>query len=149
MEYEEYKESDYVKVFRHLATHLDAYFFALDGAMPPKQLKRMIMEYSNKPESTARAMIKDLTGVNRGLFKYDEEKDLLMLDEDAVTRFYENIDFLLDYKSRDKSFRKEIAELEEQNQRLYEDIYYMEKLLREYKDAYGDIESNSGKTSQQ
>jgi|GEM_PF-3873690 len=145
---EDYKDSDYVKIFRHLATHLDAYFFALDGPMSPKQLKDMIMDYARKPESTARAMVKDLTGSNKGLFNYDEEKNLLLLDKDLVDQFYENIDFLLDHESQVKRIKKENAELEECIRQLRSKIWNLEKLIGKYRDTYGDIDSSSDVISQ-
>ena len=116
--------------------------------MSPKQLKDMIMDYARKPESTARAMVKDLTGSNKGLFNYDEEKNLLLLDKDLVDQFYENIDFLLDHESQVKRIKKENAELEECIRQLRNKIWNLEKLIGKYRDTYGDIDSSSDVISQ-
>ena len=61
----EYKDEDYVKMLRHVATHLPAYWAIHNGdGISPKEMKKYIMEDFHWPESTARACIKDIMGVN-------------------------------------------------------------------------------------
>lgn len=132
----EYKDEDYVKMLRHVATHLPAYWAIHNGdGISPKEMKKYIMEDFHWPESTARACIKDLMGEKCGLFSYSKKENLLRIDEEKLEDFSSTMNDLLSWAY---PYKRRIKELEDE---LYKCNLAHENLkgtLRRYIDIYGE-----------
>ena len=134
----EYKDEDYVKMLRHIATHLPAYWVIhndYDKGMSPREVKRYIMEDFYWPESTARACIKDLMGENCGLFLYDKKNNLLMIDQEKLEDFASNMNDLLSWAY---PYRERIKELEDELQKSKFAYENLKSTLRRYIKVYGE-----------
>ena len=132
----EYKDEDYVKMLRHIATHLPAYWAVSYGdGLSPKEVKKYIMEDFHLPESTARACINDLLGENCGLLFYDKKNNLLMIDQEKLEDFASNMNDLLSWAYPYKEHIKEL-ESELQKQKLAYDN--LKRTLGHYIEVYGE-----------
>ena len=133
----EYKDEDYVKMLRHVATHLPAYWVIHNeyAGMSPKEMKKYIMEDFHWPESTARACIKDLVGENCGLFLYDKKGKLLMIDQEKLEEFASNMNDLLSWAH---PYRERIKELEDELQKRKSAYENLKSTLERYIKVYGE-----------
>ena len=104
---------------RHMLTYCDVYWCTAGHAVRPKKLKKQLMKDCFKPESTARAMVKGLTGEDYGLFYYDEEDDYLILDPFYVNEFLSNLEFFL---CRNVGFEYHEPTAEERKEALARDL---------------------------
>ncbi len=89
-----YGKEEFIKVLKHLATYFEAYNCIGIEEMEPEKLKWRLMEYSNKPESTARGWVKTLSKEYSGILKYDRDKELFSLDTEAAKEFLYNAEIL-------------------------------------------------------
>ena len=89
------EKKELVNLIRHLATYFDAYNCVGKREVPPEFLKSSLMEYSQKPESTARSYIKKIKEDDPGLFTYDPIEDLIYLDPERTEEFIYNLEILL------------------------------------------------------
>ncbi len=132
----EYRDEDYVKMLRHIASHLPAYWLVHDSnGTDPREMKKIMMEDFHMPESTARACIKDLMGDNCGMIDYDRKKNLFRMNYDKLDDFYSNMNDLLSWKSgeeiRIEELSAELSGFSIQNQKL-------KAKLDRYIKAYGE-----------
>ena len=105
----EYEEKDFKKMFRHLASHLEAYYCVRSSPISVKSLKKILMDDFMMPESTARIMLKDLTTADNGLLWYDNESDQLSRDEELIDDFYDNLNFLLGDERKMHELKEQIS----------------------------------------
>ena len=97
------------------------------------------MEDFNMPESSARACIKELMGDNHGLFWYCKDEDYLVLDEEYVDDFFEDIGLLLRKKSIDYQRIKELEEELLEYRNLFLDL---KRIMDHFVKGYGEDSSN-------
>lgn len=133
----EYSDEQFKRILRHLATHFNAYWSIQNGKdnkLSPKELKKCLMEDFSMPESSARACVKDLMGENHGLFWYCNEEDYLVVDDEYVDEFYENMEYFL---RRRIATANQIAELEEELDELRQSNSRQAETINRYIKAYG------------
>lgn len=134
----EYSDEEFKKILRHLATHFNAYWSIQngeEGKLSPTELKKYLMEDFSMPESSARTCIKDLMGKDHGLFWYCEDEDYLIVDEEYVDEFYDNLEYLLCRRTKES---RKIRELEEEISALRNRNLQQQKKLDRYIKAYGE-----------
>ena len=134
----EYSDEQFKKILlRNLSTHFNAYWSIQNGKdnkLSPKELKKYLMEDFSMPESSARACVKDLMGENHGLFRYCKDEDYLVVDDEYVDEFYENMEYFL---RRRIATANQIAELEEELDELRQSNSRQAKTIDRYIKAYG------------
>ena len=112
----DYTDEKFVKILRHLATQLPAYWVvSCEGAVNSKKLKGKLMDEFKMPESSARACVNVAKSNSIGLIWYCEEDDSFELDAEAIDEFYDNMDVLLSRNAREnkriKKLEKELSEI--------------------------------------
>lgn len=90
-----YEKKELVNFIRHLATYFDVYNCIGKREVSPEILKSNLMDYSQKPESTARSYVKKIKEDDHGLFSYDPIEDLIYLDPERTEEFMYNLEILL------------------------------------------------------
>ena len=90
-----YEKKEFLNLIRHLATYFDVYNCIGKKEVSPKILKSDLMEYSQKPESTARFYVKKIKEDDSGQFTYDWNEALIYLDSERVEEFMYNMEILL------------------------------------------------------
>ena len=89
-----YGKAEFIKILKHLSTYFDVYNCVGNEELEPETLKWRLMEYSKKPESTARVYVKTLKEENPGLLKYDGRGNNFSLDREAAREFLFNAEIL-------------------------------------------------------
>ena len=133
----EYSDEQFKKILRHMSTHYNAYWSIQNGKaskLSPKELKKYLMEDFSMPESSARACVKDLMGENHGLFRYSKAEDYLVVSDEYVDEFYENMEYFL---RRKIATENQIAELEEKLDELRQSNSRQAKTIDRFVKAYG------------
>lgn len=132
----DYTDEKFVKIFRHLATQLPAYWVvSCEGAVNSKKLKGKLMDEFKMPESSARACVNVAKSNSIGLIWYCKEDDSFELDAEAVDEFYDNMDVLLSRNAREN---KRIKELEKELSEIRNSYYRQKKTLDRYIKVYGE-----------
>ena len=126
----DYTDEKFVKILRHLATQLPAYWVvSCEGAVNSKKLKEKLMDESKMSESSARACVNVAKSNSIGLIWYCKEYDSFELDAEAVDEFYDNMDVSLSRNAREN---KRIKELEKELFEIRKSYYRQKKTLDRY-----------------
>lgn len=132
----DYTDEKFVKILRHLATQLPAYWVvSCEGVVNSKKLKEALMDEFKMPESSARACVNVAKSNSIGLIWYCKEDDSFELDAEAVDEFYDNMDVLLSRNAREN---KRIKELEKELSEIRNSYYRQKKTLDRYIKVYGE-----------
>ena len=135
----EYEEKDFKKTFRHLASHLEAYYCVRQTPISVKSLKKILMDDFMIPESTARIMLKDLTTADNGLLWYDNESDQLSRDDELIDDFYDNLNFLLGDDRKVRELKEQLSILNSICSEQKYRISNLEKQIDYYRKQYDDF----------
>ncbi len=132
----DYTDEKFVKLLRHLATQLPAYWVvSFEGAVNSKKLKEKLMDEFKMPESIVRACVNVAKSNSIGLIWYCKKDDSFELDAEAVDEFYDNMDVLLSRNAREN---KRIKELEKELSEIRNSYYRQKKTLDRYIKVYGE-----------
>jgi hypothetical protein len=101
--YEFYEKEELTKALRHIATYYDVYRMLHGKTMKAKEVKRTLVK-RGMPESTARMHIKELKKNECDLIFYYSDEDEFMPDEDAMSYFLNELDYLV-YRPKKESER--------------------------------------------
>lgn len=128
------------ETIKHLGNHWDLYRFVGNGERSFDAAKRFLMEYCEKPESTARAKMNSFRYAKDSLIKVSSDGKRYSVEPDKVNELEASIDSVIhfsdfDYRSESAQCWEALYEYQKQETSDWMDNYYQMKELGQKREA--------------